>query len=81
MKIDVCKNILFICSTNYADGFAKKFESKYFLVVEFDKKKYPNIHEVVLLDLCTKNKRDAFFGDTSGAIEKVVQKPEVENIE
>ncbi|KAI9333812.1 hypothetical protein BDR26DRAFT_594579 [Obelidium mucronatum] len=75
------KNVLFICSTSYTEDIARKFHSRHCQV--YNAAIFPNISEVVLLDLSTPALRALFFGlvvgsDLSVFVENVVKKAEVE---
>ena len=39
---------------------------------------FPNIHEVIILDLTTPENRASFFDTGHGVIEPIISKPEVE---
>ena len=72
------RNILFICCTNYHKDIVSNFYGKLFQVYSDDQ--FPNIHEVIILDLTTPQNRSRFFdsGDLATSIEYVISKSEVE---
>ncbi|TMW67736.1 hypothetical protein Poli38472_007408 [Pythium oligandrum] len=61
-------NVLIVCATIYCAGYAKAIGGKLYSVLEppFDQTKntaqYPNITEIILLDLTTHESRAEFFG-------------------
>eukprot|EP00291_Cryptomonas_curvata_P030212 CAMPEP_0172212852 /NCGR_PEP_ID=MMETSP1050-20130122/37265_1 /TAXON_ID=233186 /ORGANISM="Cryptomonas curvata, Strain CCAP979/52" /LENGTH=804 /DNA_ID=CAMNT_0012893615 /DNA_START=55 /DNA_END=2471 /DNA_ORIENTATION=- len=68
-------NVLFICSTNYAEKIKRKF-SKVQKQFCFSR---GNLHEVIVLDLSSKENRAEFFGEaqmqgTSEAVEMILAK-------
>ncbi|ORY51660.1 hypothetical protein BCR33DRAFT_846407 [Rhizoclosmatium globosum] len=72
--------ILFICCTHYARELSDKFVGNSFVSIS-DKAAYPNIDEIILLNLETSKHRAAFFGTDevdSRYIEKIVSKSEAE---
>jgi len=72
-------NILFICCTHYGKELSSKFNSKYFFIHK--NHGFPNIGEVILLDVSNAERRAKFFGvedDLSVFVENVVKKAEVE---
>ena len=73
------RNFLFICCTNYRKDIASNFHGNLFQVYNGDT--FPNIHEVIILDLTTMQNRKRFFGAgdrLSTFIEKIILKPDVE---
>uniref|UniRef100_A0A7S0M7J1 Uncharacterized protein n=1 Tax=Cryptomonas curvata TaxID=233186 RepID=A0A7S0M7J1_9CRYP len=71
-------NILIFCATNYGAGLRTKFGNNFFFTLD-DLSTWPNIDEVVVLDLSSREKRAQFFGVSSddplnGAIEGVISK-------
>ena len=73
------KNILMICCTNYDKTMFSLFNGRLFSAQK--RKEYPNIDEIILLDLSTAHKRQKFFGIDdflSNCLENVVSKKEVE---
>ncbi|KAI8821907.1 hypothetical protein BJ741DRAFT_636888, partial [Chytriomyces cf. hyalinus JEL632] len=73
------RNILFICCTHYSSEVMARFDGRCFFVHASDS--YPNIDEVILLNLCDKNLRESFFdvgNSLSIVVERVVEKAEAE---
>ncbi|KAJ3342971.1 hypothetical protein HDU83_005867 [Entophlyctis luteolus] len=73
------RNILFICCTHYSSEVMSKFNREWFFV--HNSNSYPNIDEIILLNLCDKNLRQRFFdvgNGLSAVVESVVKKAEVE---
>ncbi|KAJ3209671.1 hypothetical protein HDU82_000356 [Entophlyctis luteolus] len=73
------RNILFICCTHYSSEVMSKFNRK--CVYVYNSNSYPNVDEIILLNLCDKNLRKRFFGvgnDLLTVVENVVKKAEVE---
>ncbi|KAJ3232416.1 hypothetical protein HDU77_000858 [Chytriomyces hyalinus] len=74
------RNILFVCCTHYSNELMAKFDGGCFFVYESNA--FPNVDEVVVLNLSDKNFREKFFDlvghNLSTVVESVVQKAEVE---
>jgi hypothetical protein len=71
------KNVLIVCCTQYNQKLARTFNNNLFAVADIGEA-YSNIHEVILLDLTTRENRSKFFGvDNHGEsefIELIVNK-------
>ncbi|KAI8841086.1 hypothetical protein BJ741DRAFT_646702 [Chytriomyces cf. hyalinus JEL632] len=73
------RNILFICCTHYSSEVMAQFNRRCFFVYASDS--YPNIDEVILLNLSDKNLRERFFdvgNGLSAVVESVVENAEAE---
>ena len=70
------RNFLFICCTKYHNDIFSKFNGKLFY--SYVDENFPNIHEVIILDLTTPENRASFFDTGYGVIETIILKPEVE---
>jgi hypothetical protein len=71
-------NILIFCATNYGPGLQTEFGNRHFFTLNYISA-WPNIDEVVVLDLSSREKRSQFFGFSTEdplceAIEGVISK-------
>ena len=72
-------NILIICCTNYDDNIKSALDDNYFY--QWRESTFPCIHEIILLNLTSVEKRSLFFGvqgQLEGIIEEVIEKREKE---
>ncbi|RHY53649.1 hypothetical protein DYB30_000371 [Aphanomyces astaci] len=74
-------NVLVVCATKYDKGFSDEFGNRKAMVAPSDA--YPNIAQVILLNLSTPDNRAEFFGlndapDLASMLEKRIAKGEVE---
>lgn len=75
-------NVLIVCATKYSQELSSRFgDKKVFFFT--DKKKYPHVDEIVVLNLSTRENRTRFFGlpgdhDLGNTIESVIGKVEME---
>ena len=72
-------NILIICCTNYDDNIKVALDDNYFY--QWQESSFPCIHEILLLNLTSVEKRSLFFGvqdQLEGIVEEVIEKREKE---